>query len=106
MFTKIREFLIRALGGYTDEPKMLCELCQPMQQYQQAQTISAYNIVAGVPDEDDLAYSHMQIARKLGERLLDCELIDFNNTETFTDGYAYTVIMGQVKIVKCAPKHM
>lgn len=83
----IKSKLIRALGGYNSisDFKILSEpVCA---------TTKSYYI-----DEDTIAYDKVQIARKIGEQLLDLDLIHFNvDSKMGTMGEFYT-ISGEVRI--------
>ena len=70
----IKDKIIRWLGGYT--AKEYNELVKKETVNHEMEAVYAY-VRSYTKDEDTLTYDKMQLARKIGERMLDFDLIDF-----------------------------
>lgn len=82
----IKSKLIRALGGYNSISDFKSE--------QVCATTKSYYI-----DEDTIAYDKVQIARKIGEQLLDCGMIHFDvEPKEGKMGETLYTISGEVRI--------
>lgn len=82
----IKSKLIRALGGYNSISDFKSEpICA---------TTKSYYI-----DEDTIAYDKVQIARKIGEQLLDCGMIHFDvEPKDGEIGETLYTISGEVRV--------
>jgi len=70
----IKDKIIRWLGGYT--AKEYNELVKKETLIHEIEAVYAY-VRSYTNDEDTLAFDKSQLAQKIGERMLDFNLIDF-----------------------------
>lgn len=90
----IKDKIIRLLGGYT--AKEYNELVKKETMNHEMEAVYAY-IRSYSKDEDTMAYDKTQLARKIGERMLEANLIDFV-TRTDADSVGTTIYDTRAKV--------
>lgn len=86
----MREWLIHKLGGFV--PK---DYAFEIEEVEAEDLIVDDNI-----DDDDIEYAQVQIARKIGEKMLDLGLIRFNFTGYQSTDNKYTSLNGKVMSIR------
>lgn len=86
----IRKWLIHKLGGLV-----------PKDYSFEIEEVDARNTMVdeGI-EEDDIEYAQVQIARKIGEKMLDLGLIRFNFSGCFNEKKEYAELIGKVLVVE------